>query len=78
MSRVAGNAGLGIGGALGGLVAVAGLPGFVLLFLAHAVSYLVYVTVLAAAVHDGARPEPAAGGYCVIARSCTSRSSISP
>jgi predicted MFS family arabinose efflux permease len=39
VSRVAGNAGIGIGGALGGLVAATGLTGFVVLFLANAVSY---------------------------------------
>ena len=43
VSRVAGNAGIGIGGALGGLVAAGGLDGFVALFLANAVTYLVYV-----------------------------------
>src|SRR6266581_2939557 len=36
VSRVAGNAGIGIGGALGGLVAAGGLTGFVVLFLANA------------------------------------------
>ena len=34
VSRVTGNAGIGIGGALGGLVAATGLSGFVALFLA--------------------------------------------
>ena len=63
VSRVAGNAGIGIGGALGGLVAAYGLPGFELLFLANAVSYLIYAGVLAAVVAEGARPEPVAGGY---------------
>jgi MFS family permease len=50
VSRVAGNAGIGIGGAIGGLVASHGLAGFVALFLANAVSYLAYVAVLAAVV----------------------------
>jgi MFS family permease len=68
VSRVAGNAGIGIGGALGGLVATTGLTGFVALFLANAVSYLVYVCVLAAIVRDGVRPEPIAGGYRVLVR----------
>jgi MFS family permease len=68
VSRVAGNAGIGIGGALGGLVAATGLTGFVALFLANAVSYLVYVCVLAAIVRDGVRPEPVAGGYRVLVR----------
>src|SRR6266702_3587922 len=53
VSRVAGNAGIGIGGALGGLVAASGLTGFVVLFLANAVTYLGYVCVLTAIVRDG-------------------------
>jgi len=67
VSRVAGNAGMGIGGAIGGLIAAFGLPGFVLLFLANAVSYLVYVGVLAAVVRARARPEPSPGGYRQVA-----------
>ncbi len=63
VSRVAGNAGIGIGGALGGLVAAYGLSGFVVLFLVNALTYLVYVSVLVAVVRDGARPEPIMGGY---------------
>ena len=68
VSRVAGNAGIGIGGALGGLVAASGLDGFIALFLLNAVTYLGYVCVLAAVVRDPARPEPAAGGYRLLAR----------
>jgi MFS family permease len=68
VSRVAGNAGIGIGGALGGLVAAYGLRGFVALFLFNAVTYLVYVGVLAAVVRDGARPEPVTGGYRLVVR----------
>jgi MFS family permease len=68
VSRVAGNAGMGIGGALGGLVAAAGLRGFVALFLANAVTYLVYVAVVAAVVREDPRPEPIAGGYRVVLR----------
>ena len=68
VSRVAGNAGIGIGGALGGLVAACGLPGFVALFLFNAVTYLVYVGVLVAVVRDGARPEPVTGGYRLVVR----------
>ena len=63
VSRVAGNAGIGIGGALGGLVAVSGLTGFVVPFLVNAVSYLAYVAVLAAVVHESPRREPVRGGY---------------
>lgn len=63
VSRVAGNAGIGIGGALGGLFAATGLNGFVVLFLLNALTYLVYVCVLIAVVRDGARPEPVTGGY---------------
>jgi MFS family permease len=68
VSRVAGNAGLGIGGALGGLVAAGGLDGFIALFLANAVTYLVYVGVLVAVVRVRTRPEPAGGGYRLVAR----------
>ncbi len=68
VSRVASNAGIGIGGALGGLVAAYGLTGYVALFLVNALTYLVYVSVLAAVVRDGARPEPIAGGYRLVVR----------
>jgi len=68
VSRVAGNAGIGIGGALGGLVAALGLPGFVALLLVNAVSYLVYAGVLAAVVRERARPDAIAGGYRQVRR----------
>src|SRR5580658_5182714 len=68
VSRVAGNAGIGIGGALGGLVAAHGLTGFVTLFLANAVSYLVYVAVLAAVVRESPRQAPVRGGYRLMLR----------
>src|SRR5580704_4264918 len=71
VSRVAGNAGIGIGGALGGLVAAYGLTGFVLLFLVNAVTYLAYVCVLLAVVRDAPRPEPVRGGYRLVARDRT-------
>jgi MFS family permease len=63
VSRVAANAGMGIGSALGGVVAAYGLTGFVALFLLNAVTYLVYVAVLVVVVREGARPEALAGGY---------------
>jgi MFS family permease len=63
VSRVATNAGIGIGGALGGVVAAYGLAGFVALFLANAITYLGYVCVLAALVREPARPDRIAGGY---------------
>ncbi|HLK72588.1 MAG TPA: MFS transporter, partial [Streptosporangiaceae bacterium] len=68
VSRVAGNAGIGIGGALGGLVASRGLTGFVALFLANAVSYLAYVAVLAAVVHGSPRRAPVRGAYRQVLR----------
>src|SRR5574341_68664 len=68
VSRVAGNAGIGIGGALGGLVAAYGLTGYVVLFLANALTYLVYVCVLVAVVRDGVPPEPITGGYRIVVR----------
>jgi MFS family permease len=63
VSRVSTNAGFGLGGALGGLVAGFGLSGFVALFLLNAATYLVYVGVLLAVVRAAPRPEPVAGGY---------------
>jgi MFS family permease len=68
VSRVAGNAGIGIGGALGGLVAACGLTGFIVLFLVNAFTYLVYVGVLVTVVRDAAGPEPIRGGYRVVVR----------
>jgi len=68
VSRVASNAGIGLGSALGGLVAGFGLNGFILLFLANAITYLIYVFVLVAVVRKEIRPEPIAGGYAVVLR----------
>jgi len=68
VSRVAGNAGIGIGGALGGVVAAHGLAGFVVLFLVNAVTYLVYVAVLAVVVRENPRREPVRGGYRLVLR----------
>jgi MFS family permease len=68
VSRVAGNAGIGIGGAVGGLVAAHGLAGFVVLFLVNAVTYLVYVAVLAVVVRENPRREPIRGGYRLVLR----------
>lgn len=68
VSRVAGNAGIGIGGALGGLVVTYGLHGFVALFLLNALTYLVYVCVVAVVVRDGTRTEPVTGGYLHVLR----------
>jgi MFS family permease len=68
VSRVASNAGIGLGSALGGLVAGFGLSGFILLFLANAVTYLIYVFVLVAVVRKEVRPEPIAGGYRLVLR----------
>jgi MFS family permease len=68
VSRVAGNAGMGLGAALGGLVAAYGLTGFIALFLFNALTYLVYVAVLVVLVREGARPAPVAGGYRLVVR----------
>jgi MFS family permease len=68
VSRVASNAGIGLGGTLGGLIAGYGLTGFVLLFLANALTYIIYVLVLVAVVRDDARPEPIPGGYRLVLR----------
>ncbi len=63
VSRVATNVGMGIGGAVGGVVAAAGLPGFVGLLLANALTYLVFVGLLLVVVQDVAVPKPVGGGY---------------
>jgi MFS family permease len=63
VSRVAANVGAGLGGAIGGLVAVNGLHGFVALFLANALTYLLYTLILVVLVRADVRPEPIAGGY---------------
>ena len=68
VSRVAGNVGAGLGGAIGGLVAGYGLNGFVVLFLANALTYVLYVVILVVAVREDARPAPIAGGYRVVLR----------
>jgi MFS family permease len=68
VSRVAGNLGAGIGAALGGAVAASGLSGLALLFVANAISYLVYVAILLVAVREDARPEPVVGGYRLLLR----------
>jgi MFS family permease len=68
VSRVAANAGYGIGGALGGLVAIYGLTGYIALYWVNALTYLVYVCVLVAVIRDGARPQPMMGGYRIVVR----------
>jgi MFS family permease len=68
VSRVAGNAGIGLGGAVGGLVAAYGVTGFVALYLVNALTYLLYVAILVAFVHPEARPQPMTGGYGLVLR----------
>jgi MFS family permease len=68
VSRVAANVGAGLGGALGGVVAASGLDGLVALFVANAVTYVLYVAILVLAVREDARPPPIAGGYRVLLR----------
>lgn len=68
VSRVAVNLGLGLGAAVGGVVAGLGLAGFVVLFLGNAATYLVYLAILVAAVREEARPEAVAGGYRQVVR----------
>lgn len=63
VSRVAVNVGIGLGGAIGGLVAGFGLRGFIALFLANAATYLVYVAILVATVREDAPPARVTGGY---------------
>jgi MFS family permease len=68
VSRVATNAGIGIGSAVGGLIAAYGLSGYITLFLANAVSYIIYVFVLVAVVRNELRPDPITGGYRIVFR----------
>ena len=62
VSRVAVNVGIGLGGAIGGVVAGFGLRGFIVLLLANAVTYVVYVAILVATVREDVRI-PSVGGY---------------
>jgi MFS family permease len=71
VSRVATNAGIGIGAVLGGFIAAFGLKGFVTLYLLNAVTYLFYVVVLVAVIRKAPRPEPVMGGYRVALRDRT-------
>ena len=68
VSRVATNAGIGLGSTLGGLIAAYGLRGYIALFLANALTYLIYILVLVAVVRSEARPEPIRGGYRIVLR----------
>lgn len=68
VSRVAGNIGFGLGGALGGIVAAYGLNGLVVLLLANASTYLLYAMILVFAVGEDPRPEPIVGGYRLLLR----------
>jgi MFS family permease len=68
LSRVSSNLGAAIGAAMGGVIAAYGLNGFIALYLANAVTYLLYVLVLVIAVRRDERPEPLAGGYRILAR----------
>jgi predicted MFS family arabinose efflux permease len=53
---------------LGGLIATQGLNGFIVLFVANGLTYLLYALILVVAVREDARPEPIAGGYRVVLR----------
>jgi MFS family permease len=68
VSRVCTNAGFGLGGGLGGLVASYGLSGLVALMLLNAATYVAYVAVLVAVVRDAPRPERVGGGYRQVLR----------
>src|SRR5262249_11983723 len=49
-------------------IATHGLHGFIALFLANALTYVLYVAILVAAVGEDTRPAPAAGGYRLVMR----------
>ena len=72
VSRVAVNFGLGLGAAIGGLIANFGLPGFQALFFANAVTYLIYVTILSLVVREPVvRRARLGGGYRAVLRDRT-------
>jgi predicted MFS family arabinose efflux permease len=62
------NAGFGLGGGLGGLVASHGLTGLMALFVLNAATYVAYVVVLVTVVQRAPRPERFAGGYRMVLR----------
>lgn len=68
VSRVASNGGIGLGAALGGLVAAHGTGGLAALFVANAVTYVLYALILVATVRRDERPEPLPGGYRLLLR----------
>lgn len=68
VSRVSTNAGFGLGGALGGVVAGYGANGLVALFVVNAATYLAYVAVLVTVVRGAEPVEPSAGGYRIVLR----------
>jgi len=68
VSRVASNLGIGVGGVLGGAIAAHGLNGFIVLFLANALTYVLYALILLVGVREDVRPTPIAGGYRVVLR----------
>jgi len=68
VSRVASNGAIGLGAALGGIVAARGTGGLAALFVANAVTYLLYALVLVATVRRDERPEPLPGGYRLLLR----------
>ncbi|MGZ4279790.1 MAG: MFS transporter, partial [Solirubrobacteraceae bacterium] len=51
-----------------GLVAASGLDGLIGLFLANALTYVLYVAILVVAVTEEVRPPPMAGGYRLLLR----------
>jgi MFS family permease len=68
VSRVATNAGIGLGGALGGLAAAHGFEGFVALFAANAATSLLFAALLMAAVAESPTARQPSGGYRVVLR----------
>jgi MFS family permease len=68
VSRVASNLGAGLGAVLGGFIAVYGVNGFVAIYLANAVTYVLYVVILVAVVREAPRPERMPRGYRTIVR----------
>jgi MFS family permease len=66
--RIASNSATAIGAPAGGLLAMRGLNGFVVLLVLNAVTYLLYGLIILGAIRENARPEPIPRGYRVMLR----------
>jgi MFS family permease len=68
VGRLGANVGVGIGGAVGGLAAAHGVAGLVILLLANAATYLIFIAILLAIVPDAAQAPSQRTGYRAVLR----------